>query len=49
MADEFNRIYIRFNGRVLGPINHEKAVDLVRRGQAGCSLSVNQDEFDSWH
>ena len=28
-----DRIYVRFKGRVLGPLTHEKAVDLVRRGQ----------------
>lgn len=28
-----DRIYIRFKGRVLGPITNEKALDMVKRGQ----------------
>ncbi len=30
---QYDRIYVRFKGRVLGPLTHEKAADLVRRGQ----------------
>ena len=33
MATELDRIYIRFKGRVLGPLTHEKASELVKRGQ----------------
>ena len=33
MSVEYERIYIRFKGRVLGPMTQEKAVDLIRRGQ----------------
>jgi|688.fasta_scaffold340195_2 hypothetical protein len=33
MPDEFERVYIRFKGRVLGPITQEKMLDLIRRGQ----------------
>ena len=47
MADELNRIYIRFNGRVLGPFNHEKAVDLVRRGQITRQHELSPDGL-SW-
>jgi len=33
MSVEYERIYIRFKGRVLGPMTQEKAVELIRRGQ----------------
>ncbi len=33
MTVEYERIYIRFKGRVLGPMTQEKAVELIRRGQ----------------
>ena len=33
MSVDYERIYIRFKGRVLGPMTQEKAVDLIRRGQ----------------
>ena len=33
MSAEYERIYIRFKGRVLGPLTGEKAAELVKRGQ----------------
>jgi hypothetical protein len=28
-----DRVYIRFKGRVLGPLTQEKTMDMVKRGQ----------------
>jgi hypothetical protein len=33
MADQNERFYVRFKGRVLGPLTREKTVDLAKRGQ----------------
>ena len=33
MADQNERFYVRFKGRVLGPLTREKTADLAKRGQ----------------
>ena len=33
MSDQNERFYVRFKGRVLGPLTREKTVDLAKRGQ----------------
>ena len=42
-----DRIYIRFKGRVLGPITHEKALDMVKRGQITKQHELSPDG-SSW-
>jgi len=40
---QYDRIYVRFKGRVLGPLTHEKAADLVRRGQITKQHELSSD------
>lgn len=53
---EFERVYIRFRGRTIGPLTPDKVTDMVRRGQvtrmhelSGDGLSwVKADEFGNF-
>ncbi|MCC6508778.1 MAG: DUF4339 domain-containing protein [Pirellulaceae bacterium] len=43
MSVVYERIYIRFKGRVLGPLAHEKVVELVARGQITRDQDMSSD------
>lgn len=43
MSVVYERIYIRFKGRVLGPLPHDKVVELVARGQITRDQEMSSD------
>lgn len=43
---EYDRLYIRFKGRVLGPLSGEKVAELVQRGQVTKQHEISADSIE---